>query len=108
MIEQGLIAPYFLKLKYGALIMSNVNIDLSIQVKRFPDVQNYQVNLLLIKDGKPSEFETHVCQSLVEVFEKTQKFEQRYLTQFENAIEYQKTDWRELAAQNRAAQGVKK
>lgn len=84
------------------------NIDFSIQVKRFPEVENYQANLLLIKDGKPDKFETHICQTLVEVFEKVAAFEQANLHQFQNAIEYQKTDWRELARQNRAAQGVKK
>lgn len=85
-------------------------IDLSVQIKRFPEVQNYQVNLLLIKDGKPDVLETSICQTLVEVFEKTAAFERKYLTQFENAIEYEKTDWRELAAKNRAAaaQGVKR
>lgn len=87
-------------------------IDLSIQVKRFPDTQTYQVNLLIIRNGKPAQFETHTCLSMVEVFEKAQAFEQKYLAQFENMIEYEKVSFRELAAQNlaaqRAAKGVKK
>lgn len=91
--------------------MSKV-IDLSVQIKRFPETQTYQANFLIIRNDKPAQFETHTCLSLVEIFEKTQAFEQKYLIQFENMIEYEKVSFRELAAQNLAAQksnkGVKK
>ena len=87
-------------------------IDLSVQIKRFPETQTYQVNLLIIRNDKPAQFETHTCLNMIEVFEKVQKFEQRYLSQFENMIEYEKVSFRELAAQNlaaqKAAQGVKR
>lgn len=92
--------------------MSQKEIDLSIQIKRFPETQTYQANFLIIRNGKPAQFETNTCLSLVEVFEKAQAFEQKYLSQFENMIEYEKVSFRELAAQNLAAQkaknGVKK
>lgn len=83
-------------------------IDLSVQIKRFPETETYQVNLLIIRNNKPAQFETYTCLSMVEVFEKTQAFEQKYLIQFENMIEYEKVSFRELAAQNKAAQGLKK
>lgn len=92
--------------------MSQKEIDLSIQIKRFPETQTYQVNLLVIRNDKPAQFETHTCLNLLQVFEKSQAFEQKYLSQFENMIEYEKVSFRELAAQNLAAQkaknGVKK
>lgn len=74
-------------------------VDLSVQVKRFPESQTYQVNLLIIRNDKPAQFETHTCLSMVEVFEKTQAFEQKYLRHFENMIEYEKITFRELAEQ---------
>jgi len=81
--------------------------DLNIQIKRFPENKNYQVNLLVIKQEKPDEFESYICQSLQEIFERIADFEQKYLDVFENAIEYKHIDWRELARENRAKQGRK-
>lgn len=79
------------------------NIDLSIQIKRLKETQNYQLNLLVIENGKPGKFETYICQTLAEVCEKSAKFEAENLDVFENVIDYKKTDWRELARQNKAA-----
>lgn len=81
--------------------------DLNIQIKRFPESKNYQVNLLVIKQEKPDAFESYICQSLQEIFERIADFEQKYLDVFENAIEYKHIDWRELARENRAKQGRK-
>lgn len=78
-------------------------VDLSVEVKRFPEVQNYRVNLLIIKDNKPDAFESYVCQTMIEVFEKVLAFEAKHLGLFENAIEYQHTDWRDLARKNLGA-----
>ena len=78
-------------------------VDLSVEIKRFPEVQNYRVNLLLIKTGRPDAFESYVCQTMVEVFEKVTAFELKHLELFENAIEYQHTDWRDLARKNLGA-----
>ncbi|WP_032138212.1 hypothetical protein [Kingella negevensis] len=76
-------------------------IDLNVRIDRLVESQNYRLNLLIIENAKPSKFETYICQTLAEVFERIAKFEATHLTQFENAIDYQKTDWRELARQNR-------
>lgn len=80
-----------------------MSIDLSIQIKRNTETQNYQLNLLVINGDKPGKFEFYICQTLAEVCEKAAKFEAENLDVFENVIDYTKTDWRELARQNKAA-----
>ncbi|ULJ62376.1 hypothetical protein MIS46_10540 [Wielerella bovis] len=77
-------------------------IDLNVRIDRLVESQNYRLGLMLIENGKMGKFETYICQTLAEVFEKIAKFEAQNLTLFENAIDYQKTDWRELARQNKA------
>lgn len=79
-----------------------MKIDLNIRIDRLVESQNYRLGLMLIENGKPGKFETYICQTLAEVCEKTAKFEAENLTLFPNAIDYQKTDWRELARQNKA------
>lgn len=85
-----------------------MSIDLSVQIKRNPDVQNYQVNLLIITPTGPGNFETYICQSLPEVMQRIADFECKHLNLFQNTIEYEKTDWRELARQNRSANSSNK
>lgn len=86
-----------------------MQIDLSVMLKRLPESQTYKLDLLLIKDKAPGQSEHHICQTLTEVFQKTAAFEAKHLHPFENAIEYEQTDWRELARQNReSAQKAKK
>lgn len=84
-----------------------MNIDLSIDIKRLPDSQNYRLNLLAIDNGKPGKFETYICQTLPEVFEKAARFEAAHFALFQNAIEYTKTDWRQLARQNQHSGAAK-
>lgn len=86
-----------------------MQIDLSVMLKRLPESENYRLDLLLIQNNAPSNSEHYVCQTLAEVFQKTAAFEAKHLHPFENAIEYEQTDWRELARQNReSAQKAKK
>nr|DAS34239.1 MAG TPA: hypothetical protein [Inoviridae sp.] len=77
-------------------------VDLSIQITRLKETQNYRLNLLVIDNGIAGKFESHICQTLAEVCEKAAKFEAENLDVFENVIDYKKTDWRELARQNKA------
>ena len=58
--------------------------------------------MLVINATNTGAIETHICQTLAEVCEKIAQFEAKHLTVFEHAIEYEKTDWRELARQNQA------
>ncbi|WII93498.1 hypothetical protein QEO94_01210 [Kingella negevensis] len=74
--------------------------DLNIRIDRFTETQNYKLSMLIIENGKPGKIETHICQTLAEVLEKAAKFEAENLEQFENAIDYKHTDWRQLARQN--------
>ncbi|XXQ68530.1 hypothetical protein ACKLNO_01265 [Neisseriaceae bacterium B1] len=83
--------------------MSN-NQDLNVQIRRNPETQNYRVSLLTIKNGLPDKSEMHICQTLPEALEKIAAFEDKHLNQFENAIDYKKVSWREIARQNQAAQ----
>lgn len=80
-----------------------MNIDLSVMVKRRPDTQTYKLDLLLIKNNLPDVSEHHICQTLAEVMQKTAAFEAKHLPLFDNAIEYRKINWRELAKQNHAS-----
>ena len=77
-----------------------MNIDLSIQIKRNAESQNYQLNMLVLNPSNTGAIETHICQTLAEVCQKIAQFEAKHLTVFEHAIEYEKTDWRQLARQN--------
>ncbi|MDO4656320.1 hypothetical protein [Kingella sp. (in: b-proteobacteria)] len=77
-----------------------MNIDLSIQIKRNAENQNYQLNMLVINPRNTGVMETNICQTLAEVCEKIAQFEAKHLNVFEHAIEYEKTDWRQLARQN--------
>ena len=79
-----------------------MNIDLSIQIKRNAESQNYQLNMLVINPSNTGAMETNICQTLAEVCEKIAQFEAKHLSVFENTIDYTKTDWRELARQNQA------
>ena len=79
-----------------------MNIDLSVQIKRNAESQNYQLNMLVINATNTGAMETHICQTLAEVCEKVAKFEAKHLSVFENTIDYTKTDWCELARQNQA------
>lgn len=85
-----------------------MNIDLSIHIRRQPESENYRLDLLLIENNAPGKSEHFICQSLAEAFQKAASFESKHLRPFQNAIEYEKTDWRELARQNRAANESKK
>ena len=78
-------------------------IDLSVQIKRNTESQNYQLNMLVINKTNTGAIETHICQTLAEVCERIAQFEAKHLTVFEHAIEYEKTDWRQLARQNQQA-----
>ena len=80
--------------------MSKPNIDLSVQIKRNAESQNYQLNMLVINTTNTGAIETHICQTLAEVCERIAQFEAKHLNVFENTIDYTKTDWRELARQN--------
>lgn len=77
-----------------------MNIDLSVQIKRNTESQNYQLNMLVINPSNTGAIETHICQTLAEVCEKVAQFEAKHLNVFENTIDYTKTDWRQLARQN--------
>ena len=79
-------------------------IDLSVQIKRNAESQNYQLNMLVINATNTGAIETHICQTLAEVCEKVAQFEAKHLNVFENTIDYTKTDWRELARQNQQNQ----
>ena len=79
-------------------------IDLSVQIKRNAESQNYQLNMLVINATNTGATETHICQTLAEVCEKVAQFEAKHLNVFENTIDYTKTDWRELARQNQQNQ----
>ena len=79
-----------------------MNIDLSVQIKRNAESQNYQLNMLVINAINTGAMETHICQTLAEVCQKVAQFEAKHLSVFENTIDYTKTDWRELARQNQA------
>lgn len=79
--------------------MNKQDIDMSIVIKRCPENQTYEVRMVVHKTHGAVENVT--CQTLPEMFQRIAEFE-RKLPQFENAIEYQHTDWRELARQNRA------
>lgn len=81
-----------------------MNIDLSVQIKRNAESQNYQLNMLVINASNTGEIETHICQTLAEVCERIAQFEAKHLNVFENTIDYTKTDWRELARQNQQNQ----
>ena len=80
-----------------------MNIDLSVQIKRNAESQNYQLNMLVINATNTGAIETSICQTLAEVCEKVAQFEAKHLNVFEHAIEYEKTDWRQLARQNQQA-----
>lgn len=79
-----------------------MNQDLNVQIRRNPQMQNYRVMLLTIKNGQPDKSETYICQTLPEVLEKIAAFEDKHLNQFQNAIDYKKVSWREIARQNQA------
>jgi len=81
-----------------------MNIDLSVQIKRNAESQNYQLNMLVINASNTGAIETHICQTLAEVCQKIAQFEAKHLNVFENTIDYTKTDWRELARQNQQNQ----
>lgn len=81
-----------------------MNIDLSVQIKRNAESQNYQLNMLVINPSNTGAIETSICQTLVEVCERVAQFEAKHLDVFENTIDYTKTDWRELARQNQQNQ----
>lgn len=80
-----------------------MNIDLSVQIKRNAESQNYQLNMLVINPSNTGAIETHICQTLAEVCERVAKFEAKHLDVFQNTIDYTKTDWRQLARQNKQA-----
>lgn len=82
--------------------MSKLNIDLSVQIKRNAESQNYQLNMLVINESNTGAMETYICQTIAEVCERVAQFEAKHLDVFENTIEYIKIDWRELARQNQA------
>ena len=79
-------------------------IDLSVQIKRNAESQNYQLNMLVINPSNTGAIETSICQTLAEVCERVAQFEAKHLDVFENTIDYTKTDWRELARQNQQNQ----
>ena len=81
-----------------------MNIDLSVQIKRNAESQNYQLNMLVINPSNTGAIETSICQTLAEVCERVAQFEAKHLDVFENTIDYTKTDWRELARQNQQNQ----
>lgn len=81
-----------------------MNIDLSVQIKRNAESQNYQLNMLVINPCNTGAIETSICQTLAEVCERVAQFEAKHLDVFENTIDYTKTDWRELARQNQQNQ----
>jgi len=78
-------------------------IDLSVQIKRNAESQNYQLNMLVINATNTGAIETQICQTLAEVCERVAQFEAKHLNIFEHAIDYEKTDWRQLARQNQQA-----
>ena len=80
-----------------------MNIDLSVQIKRNAESQNYQLNMLVINATNTGAIETSICQTLAEVWERVAQFEAKHLNIFEHAIDYEKTDWRQLARQNQQA-----
>lgn len=80
-----------------------MKIDLSVQIKRLVESQSYQLNLLVINETNTGKLETYMCQTLAEVCECIAKFEAENLELFQNAIDYEHTDWRQLARQNQAA-----
>ena len=80
-----------------------MNIDLSVQIKRNAESQNYQLNMLVINASNTGAIETHICQTLAEVCERVAQFEAKHLEVFQNTIDYTKTDWRQLARQNKQA-----
>ena len=80
-----------------------MNIDLSVQIKRNAESQNYQLNMLVINATNTGAIETSICQTLAEVCERVAQFEAKHLNIFEHAIDYEKTDWRQLARQNQQA-----
>ena len=82
--------------------MSKLNIDLSVQIKRNAESQNYQLNMLVINESNTGAMEMCICQTIAEVCERVAQFEAKHLDVFENTIEYTKTDWRELARRNQA------
>ncbi|WII92504.1 hypothetical protein QEO94_07590 [Kingella negevensis] len=75
------------------------NFDMSVIIKRNPDNQTYELSMVVHQEN--GNVEKAVCQTLPELFKKIAEFEHK-LPQFNNAVEYQHTDWRELARQNRA------
>lgn len=79
--------------------MNKQDIDMSIVIKRCPENQTYEVRMVVHKTYGAVENVT--CQTLPEMFQRIAEFE-RKLPQFQNAIEYKPTDWRELARENRA------
>ena len=80
-----------------------MNIDLSVQIKRNAESQNYQLNMLVINATNTGAIETSICQTLAEVCERVAQFEAKHLNIFEHAIDYKKPDWRQLARQNQQA-----
>ena len=76
-----------------------MNIDMSIIIKRCTDNETYDLRMVVHETG--GAVENVVCQTLPEMFQKIAEFESK-LPQFQNAIEYKHTDWRELARQNLA------
>lgn len=78
-----------------------MKIDMSVIIKRIPENETYDVRMVVHTTG--GAVENVVCQTLPEVFQKISDFE-RKLPQFQNAVEYEHTDWRDLARQNRNKQ----
>ena len=56
-----------------------MNIDLSVQIKRNTESQNYQLNMLVINPSNTGAIETHICQTLAEVCERVAHFEAKHL-----------------------------
>ena len=56
-----------------------MNIDLSVQIKRNAESQNYQLNMLVINPSNTGAMETNICQTLAEVCEKIAQFEAKHL-----------------------------
>lgn len=81
--------------------MSVQNIDLSIQIKRNTEHQNYQLSMLVITPQNNGAMDMLVCQTLAEALERIAAFEAKHLDVFQSAIDYCHTDWRELARQNK-------
>lgn len=75
-------------------------IDMSVIIKRLPETQTYRVDMMVIDSRH---LESIICQTHEEIARRISEFEKKHLSVFENAIEYQKIDWREMARQNKGA-----